>query len=195
MTPTTGAEGQIVPTGGTEPSQTIADAPTPSSGRRTGIPEVDAVVAAVESAEPNRVRSLLRFTPFPCEAPGAAGPAICRTGQDEGTPIDLFPISGCEPGLFSRVEVGDSYLRGRGMGAPILHEVYRAPPGFEPPAEYIAVFSTTSVTWKGLAMAINQRQIVKIFFAVPVSHANFCAMTIADMVDALGLEEVVPAEP
>ena len=195
VTPTTGAEGQITPTSGTEPSPPSLSTPTPFSGRRTGIPEVDAVVAAVESDEPDRVRSLLRYMTFPCEPPGADGPAICRTGQKEGTPVDLFPTEGCESGLTSREEIDRSRLTGRGMGASILYEVYRAPAGFEPPAEYIAVFSTASVSWPGLAMAIDQGQVVKIFFAVIFPGGLGCAAKLADMVDALGVEEVIPAEP
>ena len=194
VTPTIGAEGQITPTSGTEPSPPVLSTPTPFSGRRTGIPEVDAVVAAVESDDSDRVRSLLRYMPFPCEPPGSAGLAICRTGQEEGTPIDLFPIAGCELGMSSREDVDGMRLTGRGMSASILHEVYRAPPGFEPPAEYIAVFSTASGSGQGLAMVINQGQIVKIFFAVIVPHSTFCTMTPAGIVDALGLEEVIPAE-
>ena len=194
VTPTTGAEGRIAPASGTEPSPPPLSTSTPSSGRRTGIPGVDAVVAAVESDDADRVRSLLRYMTFPCEPPGSAGLAICRTGQEEGTPVDLFPISGCEPGLSGREEVDGMRLTGRGVGASFLHEVYRAPAGFEPPAEYIAVFSTASVSGKGLAMAINQGQIVKIFFAVIVQPSS-CAMTVAGMVDGLGLEEVIPAEP
>lgn len=41
-------------------------------------------------------------------------------------------------------------------------------------------------------MAIDQGQIVKIFFAVIVP--NGCLMTPGEMVDGLGLEEVIPAE-
>ena len=194
-TPTIGVEGRITPTSVAQPSPTSADTLTPARGRRTGIPEVDAVVDAVESDDADRVRSLLRYMTFPCEPPGADGPAICRTGQKEGTPVDLFPSEGCESGLTSREEIDRSRLTGRGMGASILYEVYRAPAGFEPPAEYIAVFSTASVSWPGLAMAIDQGQVVKIFFAVIFPGGLGCAAKLADMVDALGVEEVIPAEP
>ena len=195
-TPTIGADGQIAPTNGTEPSPTPISTPTPFSGRRTGLPEVDAVVAAIESDDADRVRSLLRYMTFPCEPPGSAGLAICRPGQEEGSAVDLFPLEGCEPGsLSSREEVEAARLTGRGMSASILHEVYGAPPGFEPPAEYIAVFSTASGSGQGLAMAIDQGQIVKIFFAAIVPESPFCTATPAGIVDALGLEEVIPAEP
>ena len=195
VTPTIGAEGRIAPTSGTEPSPPSLSTPTPSSGRRTGIPEVDAVVAAVESDDSDHVGSLLRYMPVPCEPPGSAGLAICRTGQEEGTPVDLFPLEGCERSLVGREEISDSDLTGSGFGASILHEVYTAPAGFEPPARYLAVFSTASVSGRGLAMAINQGQIVKIFFAVIWPGGRGCARKLADMVDALGLEEVIPAEP
>lgn len=147
VTPTIEAGGEVAPTGEDEPSPPALS--TPSSGRRTGIPEVDAVVAAVEAEESDRVLSLLRYMTFPCELPGSAGLAICRAGQEEGTPVDLFPFSGCEPGLASREDLDSTHLlTGIGPGASILHEVYRAPAGLEPPAEYIAVFSTASVSGK-----------------------------------------------
>ena len=195
-TPTVAADGQIAPTNGTEPSPPPLSTPTPFSGRRTGIAGVDAVVAAIESDDADRVRSLLRYMTFPCEPPGSAGLAICRPGQEEGSAVDLFPLEGCEPGsLSSREEVDSLRLTGRGMSASILHEVYRAPPGFEPPAEYFAVFVTASGSGQGLAMAIGQGQIVKIFFAAMVPQSTFCTATPAGIVDALGLEEVIPAEP
>ena len=192
VTPTIGAEGRIAPTSVTEPSPTSLNTPTPARGRGTGIPEVDAVVDAVESAEPDRVFDLFRFTPIPCEPPTSDAVHLCKPEEPEGTLVDLLPVSLCKDTRFRR-ETVDAYLRVE-LEDPTLHAVYRAPPGLEQPAQYVAVFSKPPPERRqGLAVAIDQGQIVTIFFAKHTPGA--CAQTAADLVEALGLEEVIPAEP
>ena len=195
-TPTIGAEGRIAPASGTEPSPPSLSTPTPSSGRRTGIPEVDAVVAAVESAEPDRVFDLFRFTPIPCEPPTSdTGYILCLPEEPEGTLVDSLPVSLCKDTRFRR-ETVDAYLRVE-LEGPTLYAVYRAPPGLaQGPAQYVAVFSKPPPgARRGLAVAIDQGQIVTIFFAKHTPNA--CAQTAAELVESLGLDDAVlpPVEP
>ena len=194
VTPTIGAEGRITPTGVAQLLPTSADTRTPARGRRTGIPEVDAVVDAVESAESDRVFDLFRFTPIPCEPPTSdTGYILCLPEEPEGTLVDSLPVSLCKDTRFRRDTV-DEYLRVE-LEGPTLYAVYRAPPGLaQGPAQYVAVFSKPPPgARRGLAVAIDQGQIVTIFFAKHTPNA--CAQTAAELVESLGLEEVIPAEP
>ena len=164
--------------------------PPATTPRRTGIAEVDAILDAVESGEPERVLALLRFTSTPCVA------GFCGPGEVVGTPVDVIPISICEEGSLRRDEV-ESWLAGA-LVEPTLYGVYRVPPGFEPPAKYVAVFSRQPQAGReGLAVAIEQGKIVKIFFAMPIPP-NICATTAAQIVGGLGLEDALlppPATP
>ena len=196
VTPATGAEGRITPTSATEPSPPSLSTLTPARGRRTGIPEVDAVVDAVESAEPDRVFDLFRFTPIPCEPPTSDTAAVhCLPEEPEGTLVDLLPVSLCKDTRFRR-ETVDEYLRVE-LEGPTLYAVYRAPPGLaQGPAQYVAVFSKPPPgARRGLAVAIDQGQIVTIFFAKHTPNA--CAQTAAELVESLGLDNAVlaPIEP
>ena len=167
--------------------------PTP---RLTGIAEIDAIVDAVESGERDRVLAFLRFTQFPCEPSTSDSARIfCRPDEREGTLVDVIPLSVCGELLVRRDNFGP-YLA-VDLVDPLLYGVYRAPPGFEPPAEYVAVFSKPRPERRqGLAVAVDQGQIVKVFFALISPGA--CALTAAALVDGLGLEDAIlppPATP
>lgn len=64
---------------------------------RTGIPDVDAVLAAVESGDPQQLRDLIRFTTVACTtADGLGGPPKCQDGEAEGTLVEVLPFLGSE---------------------------------------------------------------------------------------------------
>ena len=173
------------------PIATVEETP-----RRTGIAEIDAILDAVESGEPDRILALVRLTPIPCEPPTSVrGLVICDPDQEEGSPVDVIPVSLCEESAQGRDDL-DFYLRTY-MVDPALYGVYRAPPAFEPSAQYVAVFSKAPHAWtEVLAFAIDDGEIVKIFFAL-VSPSG-CAQTPATVVRGLGLENAIlppPATP
>ena len=182
-----GGQDRATPTTAAQPS------PTAATSRRTDIPEVDAVLDAVESGDPDRVSALLRFTPILCEP----STPYFHCGLDhEGSLVDVIPISICEEALSDRHGV-DAYLRAT-LVDPALYGVYKAPPGLEqrtygvyPPAEYIAVFSRQPLAGREvLAVAIDRGEIVKVFFATPFPPST-CASTPAEIVAALGLEDAI----
>lgn len=189
-------QSRVTATEGAQLSPTSVGTRTPPSGSRTDIPEVDAILDAIESGEPDRIGSLLRFTPSPCVSPASTGGlVVCRPDQAVGTPVDILPVSVCEETFMTR-QVIDPYLET--LAEVFLHGVYKAPPGIEPPAQYVAVFSKSpQERWPGLAVAIDQGQIVKFFFAMPIPDSNFCAQTSEEIVEGLGLKEIVlpPVEP
>ena len=94
------------------------------TSRRTGLPQVDAIIDAVESGEPSDVIALVRFTSIPCVPPDAEG-FPCRPGQEEGSPVSVVPVSICEEGpLMGREELTRGYLRAE-LVDPSLYAVYK----------------------------------------------------------------------
>jgi len=85
-------------------TQPVPTAPVETGGpeyyplsTRTGIPDVDAVLAAVESGDPQALRDLVRYTTVGCtNAEGLGGPPKCREGEAEGTLVNVLPFLGSE---------------------------------------------------------------------------------------------------
>jgi hypothetical protein len=99
---------------GTEPTAPIAIAPATSTGaptaeprtppppdgessdRTTGVPELDAVIEAVESHDSAALRELIEFQTFTCTtALGEGGPPKCRDNEANGTEVAVFEAYGC----------------------------------------------------------------------------------------------------
>lgn len=109
---------------------------------RTGIPDIDVVLDAVESGDPNALRELFRYTRTSCtNAEGLGGPPKCRDGEAAGTMVEVLPFLGPE-GSFLRVdEVGDF----PGLNVTGLYAVYQVSEKAYsdedyPAGEYAAIF-------------------------------------------------------
>ena len=179
---------EVTPTAVAERSPTSAASLIP---RRTGIPEVDTVLDAVEAGDVERISALLRFTAMPCGSAG--GLVVCDPGEGEGASRDMLALAACEEALLSRDEVESSWLPGWSVN-PTVYGVYTAPPSsgqpLDPPAEYIAVFAAPESTRGLFATAIDQGRIVKLFYGLPIPP-NICAATPEVLVEGLGLEEAI----
>lgn len=89
---------------------------------RTGIADVDVVLAALESGDAQQLRDLLRFSELACtHADGLGGPPKCRDGQAEGTPVSVFPFLGSE-GAYLNLENVDAWT---GIDITRLYAVYK----------------------------------------------------------------------
>jgi hypothetical protein len=103
--------------------------PTPTiklhpPGARTGIQEVDAIIAAVLVRDIDAMRKLVRYTTARCTtASGLGGPPKCERGEAEGTWVEAFPILGSEGGFVRRASI-DGVLQFEVQG---LYAVYRVP--------------------------------------------------------------------
>lgn len=102
---------------------TVGAAPSPSSNEsivgageagfyplstRTGIAEVDAVLVAVESRDPQQLRDLIRFTTVGCtKADGLGGPPKCQDGEAEGTLVEVLAFLGSEGHFLRAADVSD----------------------------------------------------------------------------------------
>lgn len=114
----------------------------PSADGATGIPELDAVIDALRSGEPETLRPLLRYMEV-----------TCRTeGEVEATECELFPFSVCEAPEMLRPETIGPALSV--LTESELYAVYRAADHERYPAEYVAIVSDTSPNADGFAWAV-----------------------------------------
>ena len=101
-----------------EPSATSTEIPTateePKSSdyyplsTRTGIADVDEVLAAVESGDVQALRALVRFTKVGCtKADGMGGPPKCQAGEAEGTLVNVLPLLGPEGSFIHEAELSN----------------------------------------------------------------------------------------
>jgi hypothetical protein len=111
------------------PTQATPAEPQPISSQdyhpletRVGIEEVDNVIEAVASGEPQLLRSLVKFTAAKCTLLGGlGGPPKCREGEAEGTPVEVLPFLSSEGSYIRKDEIENW----QGIEASGLYAVYR----------------------------------------------------------------------
>ena len=111
------------------PAQTTAPELEPTSTQnyhpletRVGIEEIDQVLSAVASGDPQLLRSLVQFTTAKCTLPdGLGGPPKCREGEAEGTSVEVLPFMGGE-GSFIHKEDIENW---QGIEVSGLYAIYR----------------------------------------------------------------------
>jgi hypothetical protein len=88
---------------------------------RTGIADIDAVLATLESSDPQELRDLIHFTTVACtNAEGLGGPPKCRENEAEGDLVNVLPFLGSE-GYFLRESELSSFP---GVNVVGLYAVY-----------------------------------------------------------------------
>jgi len=125
---------------------TVASTPrvTPAE-RRTGIPELDAVIDAVISHDKEKVLQLVGYTPVPCEIEpqGLGAPPQCRADEPEGTAVDVFPVAQCE-GYYVRPEDMEQVITSLLSGDFDLYAVYKVHTRSWLGGDYVAILSFNS---------------------------------------------------
>lgn len=112
---------------------------------KTGIEDVDNVIAAVASSDPQALRSLISYTRAPCTtAEGLGGPPKCRDGESEGTMLEVLPFMGSEGSYIRKSEIGNW----QGIDATAIYAVYRVSENaqvdeYSPPGKYAVIFVST----------------------------------------------------
>jgi hypothetical protein len=95
----------------TVPVVTAAQPAAPSEAyhpldTQTGIAQVDRILDAVASGDPQVLRSLVEFTELACtHGEGFGGPPKCREGEEEGTPVRTLAFLGSEGGHIREEEI------------------------------------------------------------------------------------------
>ncbi len=119
--------------GGHTSRQTATPGPTAtvmSGANHTGISEVDAVIAAAQSRNPQELTTLLRYRSVACAAaPIGLGPfPQCLADEPNGTPVHVFPVGYCE-GVYVRPEnISQLVLSHLPLADSKLYAVYRLSP-------------------------------------------------------------------
>jgi hypothetical protein len=91
---------------------------------RTNRPEIDVIIGAVASGDPQKVRNLFDYMEIACLTVTAlGGPPPCREGEAEGTPVEVLPSLGPE-GSFLRRNEAENFP---GLNVTGLYAVYRVP--------------------------------------------------------------------
>jgi hypothetical protein len=166
---------------------------TPSPDGGTGAAILDEVIAAVESGDVAAIEALVNFQPRPCttESAGAGGPPVCdlRTGEPDGTPVNVVQISTCEGGWLRE---GDFNLQGLEPQELEYEGAYRtgeSPVYTEADAEYAALFfregQPAGTRW-GVAFLTDDEGIVRIDFG--------CGEEVDGFLQLRGYPEAEPLE-
>ncbi|HEX9839134.1 MAG TPA: hypothetical protein VGA72_07305 [Anaerolineales bacterium] len=89
---------------------------------RVGIEEIDQVLSAVASGDPQLLRSLVRFTTAKCTLlDGLGGPPKCREGEAEGTTVEVLPFMSGEGSFIHREDIENW----QGIEVSGLYAIYR----------------------------------------------------------------------
>jgi hypothetical protein len=90
----------------------------------TNIPEIDVIIRAVASGEPQELRNLFEYRQLGCWTPNAlGGPPPCRENEAEGTLVEVLPSLGVEGSFLRKDEAGNF----PGLKATGLYAAYRVP--------------------------------------------------------------------
>lgn len=118
---------EIPPTATVSPTPAI---PGYARDKRTGNPQVDAVLDAILSGDAAKIKPLLRFFAVGCqtESHGIGGPPICAPGVAAGTSIEVFPNASCPEGRLSPREGIDALLSALFDSSSRVFAVYRQTP-------------------------------------------------------------------
>lgn len=144
---------------------------------RTGLPDVDPVLAAVGSGDPEELRALIQYTKAPCTLKeGLGGPPKCRAGEAEGTVLEVLPFLGSEGSFIRKSEIADwpgidaAALYGVfGVGENATREEYYLP------GEYVALFLQKD-NQNGVLLHITDGRVVRVdtmFEEFPDPFAGF----------------------
>jgi len=130
---------------------------------RTGIPEVDSTLSAIESRDLQNLRALINYTVAPCTtADGLGGPPKCREGEINGTQVEALPFIGGEGSFIRKDEIGNW----PGINANAVYAIYRVSENsqieqYYPSGEY-AILLSTPENQPAISIRIGNDGIVRI---------------------------------
>lgn len=174
--PTTTATPEAQATGVETTATRVSGTPAPSG--RTGIPEVDALLAAFSaddrkgSGEP--FKPLIGFTEIACTATpeGIGGPPPCQLNEEDGELVEVFDYGACE-GEYLRPHQIDRVLSI--LARSSLYAIYRPATDGRYSGDYVAVVTDTAAEGMGLAWAveIDDGKIVGLSFSCAAGPEEF----------------------
>jgi hypothetical protein len=181
VTPTIAGETPTVPTPG--PSLT----PTPPvGGGVTGIAAVDAAIKAIAAKDAVALASQAVFRTDACStAQGAGGPPQCRTGEANGTRVEVLAAASCE-GYYLRKDELTATVNRFLEANPQLYAVYKHNGRIFLPGEYVIIFSYSDDRLpgtQGRQVFVSGQGVVGLNFG--------CGQSPADLVGFQELKDVI----
>ncbi len=147
-------------------------------GARSGLSDIDPVIDAIVQNDLDARRSLTRFLSTDCtHADGLGGPPKCNPDQEEGTIVEVFPLSGPE-GHFATVETIDDILTFTVEG---LFAVYHVQPptheeSFWPSGEYGLIFVQDQPNvFRAITVRVESGAIVRLDYHIDESPFDILA--------------------
>lgn len=143
---------------------------------RTGIEEIDIVVAAVESSDPQNLRDLFDYSTLACMTVYAlGGPPPCREGEAEGTLVEVLPTLGPEGSYLYKDEIGNW----PGLEVKGLYAVYQVSDSahsdqYYPKGDYGAIL-VGQEDGPNVVLQIKDEGIVRMDFLLDVSPSELTA--------------------
>jgi len=134
----------IVPTATSTATEEPKSADYYPLSTRTGIADVDDVLAAVESGNAQTLRDLVRFTTVGCtNAEGMGGPPKCWEGEAEGTLVTGLPLIGPEGSFMRESDLANlTFMEALGIYAVYSVSDYAYSEEAYPAGEYTVMFVT-----------------------------------------------------
>ncbi len=129
----------------------------------TGVEQVDRVLEAVASGDPQALRAVVEFTEAICtQGDGLGGPPKCREGEAEGSPMEVLPFIGSE-GSFIRK---DEIERWTGIDVSGVYAIYEvssdvSPEQYYPAGEYVILF-VSDENQPAVALRVGESGIVRV---------------------------------
>lgn len=103
---------------------TPQNVPTPT----TGIPELDQVINAALARDYIELAGLTGYQRVACASDSAEGPGappVCRSGEEDGTEVEVLPVSACEGTWVRPEQVPDAFRGSLSEGELRVAAVFR----------------------------------------------------------------------
>ncbi len=129
----------------------------------TGVEQVDRVLEAVASGDPQALRAVVEFTEAICtQGDGLGGPPKCREGEAEGSPMEVLPFIGSE-GSFIRKDEIECWTGIDVSGVYAIYEVSSdvSPEQYYPAGEYVILF-VSDENQPAVALRVGESGIVRV---------------------------------
>jgi hypothetical protein len=151
---------------------------------KTGVSDVDQVLAAVATGNPDDLRAVIQYTNAPCtRKEGLGGPPKCRAGEAEGTVLEVLPYLGSEGSFIRKSEIADW----PGIDATGLYAVFAVGENarreqYYLPGKYIALFLQKD-NKNGVALHITDGKVVRVDTMFAGSSDPFAGFIEQDSLD------------
>lgn len=130
----------------------------------TQIEELDLILRAVASGDPQALVDLFGYTRIPCMTVinALGGPPQCRAGEADGTTVDVLPVLSVE-GTFIHADEADKF---QGLNVKGIHSIFRNSSTayseeYFPVGEYTILF-VSDENLVGVALRIGAGKIVRV---------------------------------